>query len=622
LVRALLSSSGSLTYAAAQSDQPFSFQSAFYAVELAPVGPEFARFSVDSLGQGKLGLNPLLRQQDGVVAGAHLHVKDPRRAVYSLPDADGQPAPAWEFDCQDRAWTVRSRYVMGRSLAPLRLTFAQKLNYATLLGLIEPGESKVALPAVLHLPDMGSFRITCTAPSQKLDYDARRYVKDPFVRIGFPAATKERPVVEYRCEVAAIYPDLAGIKDDRRFDGFRRNFLNIFQVNPRLAMLANNSSSDTCGFCVFEYAEVAQHAPPLARGLTALDLVRMTVDRHLEGVRSYGLAGYGRTPEYPDAVGWNCPYDSLDMYPSLLIAAAYYIQGQQDWAWAARRWTGLRAWANKMLALDTDGNGLIEYPLSGNSGMWAKLAPNTVRPANWWDTVGFGHEDAYCNAMAYRACTLLAKVAERLGKKDDAAMLAERAQRLRAAYYPTFFNPKTGLLAGWKSKDGKLHDYGFAFVQGLAVYYGLVDAKQGNAIMDHLLAKMRQVGYDRFQYGLPGNLVAVRQEDYVTKEHYAGGSVSPDGSDGFQIYENGGATSSHAYWTLRALYQLDRKADARRILYPMLESFAAGDFQGIEANKHSKDWRTWKGECWGYEGLLVDCYLPLLAVLDEAAARR
>ena len=264
---------------------------------------------------------------------------------------------------------------------PLQLTFAQNLNHATLLGLVKPGELRVALPAVLHFPDMGSFRITCNLPGQKLDYDARRWVKEPFVRVGFPAAAKERPMVEYRCEVTAIYPSLPGIEHDRRFDGFRRNFLNIFQVNPRLAMLANNSSSDTCGFCVFEYAEVARRSPPLAEGLTALDLVRMTIDRHLDGVRSYGITGYDRTPEYPDGIGWNCPYDSLDTYPSLLIAAAYYIQGRQDWDWAQRRWSGLLGWANKMLALDTDGNGLIEYPLSGNSGTWAKLAPNTgVRP--------------------------------------------------------------------------------------------------------------------------------------------------------------------------------------------------------------------------------------------------
>jgi hypothetical protein len=369
---------------------------------------------------------------------------------------------------------------------------------------------------------------------------------------------------------------------------------------------------------VFEYAEVARRAPPLAKGLTALDLVRMTLDRHLDGMLSYGMAGYVPMPAYPDSIAWECPYDSLDMYPSLLISAAYYIRDTQDWDWAKRRWSGLQVWIDKMLAKDVDGNGLIKYPFGGNAGTWTK----GLRPANWWDAVCFGNEDAYSNALAYRACTLLVDVAEKLGKKDQAVMLAERAKRIRAAYYPTFFNEKTGVLAGWKSKDGKLHDYYFTFVQGLAVCYDLVDAEQGNAIMDHLLGKMRQVGYDRFQYGLPGNLIPVRREDYVTASRQAGGSVLADGSDGFQYYENGGATACHAYWTLHALYKLGRKDDARRMLYPMLKSFAEGDFQGFGPNHCSKDWRSWKGECSGYEGLLVDSYLALLAVLDDAAGNR
>jgi hypothetical protein len=57
-----------------------------------------------------------------------------------------------------------------------------------------------------------------------------------------------------------------------------------------------------------------------------------------------------------------------------------------------------------------------------------------------------------------------------------------------------------------------------------------------------------------------------------------------------------------------------------RILFPMLESFAKGDFQGYCANKKSKDWKMWNGTCTGYEGLLVDNYYALLAVLDREAA--
>jgi hypothetical protein len=34
----------------------------------------------------------------------------------------------------------------------------------------------------------------------------------------------------------------------------------------------------------------------------------------------------------------------------------------------------------------------------------------------------------------------------------------------------------------------------------------------------------------------------------------------------------------------------------------------------------SKDWKTWDGNCHGYEGFLTDNYYALLAVLDRDAA--
>ena len=48
--------------------------------------------------------------------------------------------------------------------------------------------------------------------------------------------------------MTAIYPKLPGIEKDPRYDGFRRDYLNIFQVNPRVQMLANNASSDPVAF--------------------------------------------------------------------------------------------------------------------------------------------------------------------------------------------------------------------------------------------------------------------------------------------------------------------------------------------------------------------------------------
>jgi hypothetical protein len=68
---------------------------------------------------------------------------------------------------------------------------------------------------------------------------------------------------------------------------------------------------------------------------------------------------------------------------------------------------------------------------------------------------------------------------------------------------------------------------------------------------------------------------------------------------------------------VKALYQLGRTEDARRIFLPMLAGYAAGNFQGFDADGKSRDWRDWNGGGHGYEGLLVDNYLALLAVFDE-----
>jgi hypothetical protein len=88
----------------------------------------------------------------------------------------------------------------------------------------------------------------------------------------------------------------------------------------------------------------------------------------------------------------------------------------------------------------------------------------------------------------------------------------------------------------------------------------------------------------------------------------------PDNSDAFQIYENGGATGSFAFFTLAALYDLGRKGEADEILFPMLDAYGKCEFEGSDAHGYSADWRMWDGTFKGYEGFLVDNYYALLAV--------
>ena len=591
------------------------YQSAFMRVEIAQEQPAFVALAVDSLGKSKLSVSAL-RSPDKPQRAYQLHRVGSTFEYRTLGTPVAAP-PEWSFEFSDQRIHLRSHFAGGDPPPPVVLNFNSQINHTTLLGLIND-DGSVRLPALLHLPDQGTFRITSSpAKGVALGYDALRRAVNPspsratsipegdYVKVTFPAASAGTTDIDYTLEVVAIYPGPPQLAHDPRFDGFRRNWLNIFQLNPRLRVLANHSASDPCAFTLYEYSSMAVRTPPLAPGLTALDLLRQTLDRYLSGMKAYGIAG----------VQHDVPYDFVDSYPSLLIAASDYVKASKDAAWLKNNYPGLRGWATKMLAMDRDGKGLMEYPLSGNSGSWPEEL--TVRPANWWDDIGFGHQDAYSNALAYHALVGMAEMARRADKPEDAQLYASRAEKLRSVYFDNFYNPATGVLGGWRSADGKLHDYYFLFVNGAAITYGLVPRNKANQIMDRLLTKMKEVGYSHFEFGLPGNLVPTRREDYAHHILSSGGGVKEDGSDGFQIYENGGATGDFAYFTLQALYQLGRRAEADAILFPMLQGYEKGGFQGFGPNGKTYDWKSWDGSPHGYEGFLVDNYQALLAVLSR-----
>ena len=236
------------------------------------------------------------------------------------------------------------------------------------------------------------------------------------------------------------------------------------------------------------------------------------------------------------------------------------------------------------------------------------------RPSNWWDTIGFGHEDAYANALAYRRCAAWKNWPATLGKTEDAARYRTAADRLHSVYFKTFYNPATGVLAGWKSADGATPRLLLPLRQRHRhpLRTG-PPGRQANAIMDKLLAKMKAVGYTRFDLGLPGNLIPVLRKDYVDQESPVRRREREDNTDGFQIYENGGATGCFAYFTLAALYDLGRREDADRILFPMLDAFDKGSFSGRGRNGNTTtgglearpgatkaSWSTITTPCWPF----------------------
>lgn len=592
----------SLVNAGAANSEQRDVKTPYYSIALTPDGTTIESLSVDSLGKGEFRPNVLF-------------ALDAKPSSQTAVVADTRVSSDWQFKFSSQSFEMVSTYHPDAPEQPIVLRFNPEQSHATLLAIVDGGQAH--LPALLHLPEQGSLRIEAESREPVLlQYEAHRRGKG-YVQVLFPGATQSNPRVAYNFTVVAIYPHIAGIESDPRFDGFRRNWLNIFQVQAEDGVLANNSASDPCAFVQHMYSDVAKYTPPLAPGLTAMDLIRASLDKYLAGFPAYGIPGYRMFDAAGSGLtGYKAP--TADSYPSMLVAAGDYETTTRDTAWLAKNYAGLRAWAEAMLATDTNGDGLIKFAATGNSGSWNHRAGVAdLRPSDWWDTIGFGYEDAYANALAYRALQEMVAMAVLVNRPADAERYRQRADKLRAAYLPAFLDSKSGVLAGWRSRDGQLHNYWFPWVNGAAVVYGLVRKKEGDAIFDRLLAKMKEVGYTNFELGLPGNLIPIRREDYASSSQRWGAPQKEDGSDGFQIYENGGATASFAYYTIAALYKLGSVQDGDRILFPMLNGFKKGGFEGRGPNGRTYDWKAWDGTPNGYEGFLADSFMALAAVMER-----
>ena len=591
----------------------FEYSSKFYRIQLVDTAPFVKYFSVDALGKSKLTHNPILWKKSPDTEEYELHKISGSEVKICKKRFSGKAD--WEFKFDEKEFIVTSNSRKDNAARGIDLRFSKNENHTTLLGVMVD-KKKTKLPAVLHLPDMGTFKLVASKPDVIIDYDASRKEGENYISVLLPVASVQQNVINYTFTITSVYPRFQGVEQEK-YAGFRRNYLNLFQVNPKLQVLANNSCSDPCAFTLFLSSMLALKTPPLVDSITALGLLKMSVERYLNGMKAYGMFGYNDNWEDKDIGVDNSksqPYDYLDTYPSLVISACNYIRGSKDIIWADLYYPKIKEWMDRQMKRDYNNNGLVKYELSGNSGSW----DGVVRPANWWDTIGFGYEDAFGNALTYDALNLMVIVAEMTGKNEDAELYKHLAEKMKGVYFKTFYNPKTGVLAGWKSKDGKLHDYYFVMVNSMAVYYNLVPENKIKDVMMAIWNKMQEVGYKDFSLGIPGNLVSVRKEDYTDHNPRWGGGDKEDGSDAFQRYENGGASLNWSYFTLKAFKKAGLDEQLQKITDGILKAVDDGDFQGSCAKDGmTRDWKTWNGECWGYEGFLCDGYLVLLALNPE-----
>jgi hypothetical protein len=167
-----------------EAAEPLKIESPFLRVEFAPERPALIALAVDSLGKGKLSVNTLL-PQTGAASGQSAR-RNKSRIEYRPAGALPSLPPVWAFDVVGGVMDFRSTYSGNTPAPPLVMDFDLEVCHATLLGRMKD-DGSVVLPALLHLPDYGTLRITSKSAQhlvlgyEVIPYSAPRQ-KQKFVR--------------------------------------------------------------------------------------------------------------------------------------------------------------------------------------------------------------------------------------------------------------------------------------------------------------------------------------------------------------------------------------------------------------------------------------------------------
>jgi hypothetical protein len=480
----------------------------------------------------------------------------------------------------------------------------------TVLGhRIRQGETGLmTLPVLFHAPGHGTLRLSCRGSDGMCRSDSSRpltmtslelkvgEIAQPEGDYLLPAGryTLEGEFTPYRTSPAlkAATPIVVARAVERRA-------LTSMTYRGDTGTLSNNGNSMHAPLCMDNWASLAIRIGELLPGLSAIDLLRHSLERWLQGGPGYasgGMAGSGTVHDAED--------EYLMSGSAGLLGLAEYLSHERAAEWFQEFSPLIARKLKRMRDRDVDSDGLIESTLrDGRSGghQWS---------TNWYDVISFGWKDAFANAILYRALILLSDALPQLGRHDLAAGLREWARALKESYLKSFLNPQTGWLAGWRSADDALHDYAFLAVNGAAISTGVVEGEEASRIMHRLWDEALRRGLPDPRLGLPGNLWPIAEADMAAPMH-----GRPMG-----YYLNGGLTHSQSRWFVGALYRVGMETEADLLLEGLCSSLADGSaFSGCNSGV---DWRYWDGAPCGYEGILTDQFGILAVAIDRYGLRK
>jgi len=585
----------------------------WYRLVLDKSHPRIVYLSWDSLGQGELGVNflqesgasPVLDPlfQNSMPLGTSPLTRNGNVFQYSPVEVATGAGEQVSIRANERGFDLGLAAAADHKLilrgGLFRFHFAANQTPTTFVG--HPSElmNYVATPAYLAAPDFGTAYITRQG-------DPAAFYRKPSAL--FPAitywvdVTPHLPIAEdglneigpkpwrttlsFAVQQPEPLPDL--IKGEARLHRFPKYSLNMVQWRPDTGIIGNSVMSVNCGLAILFYAEQSVFVPQLKDGISPMALVGESLDRYFQGAPGYQMPG--KNVCAPD---W---WSSRET-PAYLVVSAWYVVRTIGGMEQLRRWLEPLECVAGHIAAEFGPDGLVYH--------------HNIRGNMWFDTYNYQGADAYSNAADYRAFLCLVDLENLAGRPDMARLYQADADRLAAVYFKSFYNPETGVLAGWRSEDGKLHDHMFPWVNGFAICQGLVPPDKAKVILQVLLAKLSDIGFHSYQLGLPTNLKPMSPADYVP--HTSGAPKHADGMDTWQVYMNGGANPAMEYYMIQALYQTGQYDAAEHLLWPLVGSFEQGTFNaGIQLpgqkqrNPVGSAFYRWNGSHGAGEGYLPE----------------
>jgi len=177
---------------------------------------------------------------------------------------------------------------------------------------------------------------------------------------------------------------------------------------------------------------------------------------------------------------WRGMYSHYDQIPRYICAAAEIWNWTRDNNFLTSILPSAESAMDYMLTNMDGAKGIVSCPGDANG------ISNVGKPTTFMDYYREGHDVTWINEGFYSALIAMRDMEQVAGHPNMSIRYRKLANSCSSQFDKTFWSIPAKRYTGWKDSDGKVHDYGFTYVNLEALARGLGDANKAYMIFDWL----------------------------------------------------------------------------------------------------------------------------------------